>query len=76
VQVGGNTYILVADAAGRLRYESPSMFVQAGPQAIGNIDGAKVTYYSGPVVVTTGNNKNEKAHCHRFVLLVLFDVGN
>jgi len=57
VQVGGTTYVLIADAAGRLRYESPSMFVLAGPQTIGTIDGAKVTYYSGPVVAVTGGNK-------------------
>jgi len=57
VQVGGTTYVLIADAGGRLRYESPSMFVLAGPQTIGTIDGAKVTYYSGPVVAVTGGTK-------------------
>ena len=56
-QVGINSYVLIADGAGRLRYESPSMFVQAGPQTIGTIDGAKVTYYSGQVVAATGSIK-------------------
>ncbi len=56
-QIAGVAYVLIADSAGRLRYESPSMFVQAGPQTIGTIDGAKVTYYSGPVVAVTGGNK-------------------
>ena len=50
VQLGGLRYLLIADSAGRLRYESPSMFVAIGPQTIGDIDGAKVTRYSGGVV--------------------------
>lgn len=49
-QLGGQSYVLIADSAGRLRYESPSMFVAMGPQTIGDIDGAKVTRYSGGVV--------------------------
>ena len=47
---GTTNYVVIADEAGRLRYESPSMFVQMGPQTIGEIDGAKVTRYSGAVV--------------------------
>ncbi|MDR9838216.1 zonula occludens toxin, partial [Herbaspirillum huttiense subsp. nephrolepidis] len=47
---GTTSYVVIADEAGRLRYESPSMFVQMGPQTIGEIDGAKVTRYSGAVV--------------------------
>ncbi|AYR24531.1 zonular occludens toxin domain-containing protein [Herbaspirillum rubrisubalbicans] len=47
---GTTSYVVIADEAGRLRYESPSMFVQMGPQTIGEIDGAKVTRYSGAVI--------------------------
>jgi len=50
VQLGDTRYVLIADSAGRLRYESPSMFVAMGPQTIGDIDGAKVTRYSGSVL--------------------------
>jgi zona occludens toxin len=46
----GQRYVLIADAAGRLRFESPSMFSLSGPQLIGNIDGSRVTYYSGASV--------------------------
>ncbi|MCA1323759.1 zonular occludens toxin family protein [Herbaspirillum sp. alder98] len=49
-RIGNASYIVIADQSGRLRYESPSMFVQMGPQTIGDIDGAKVTRYSGAVV--------------------------
>ncbi len=48
-KIGNASYIVIADPHGRLRYESPSMFVQMGPQTIGEIDGAKVTRYSGAV---------------------------
>ena len=47
--IGGGRYVVIADAAGRLRYESPSMFALSGPQLIGTIDGGRVTYYSGVV---------------------------
>ncbi|EJL85638.1 zonula occludens toxin [Herbaspirillum sp. CF444] len=50
VEFGSARYLLIADSAGRLRYESPSMFVAMGPQTIGDIDGAKVTRYSGSVL--------------------------
>ncbi|WP_252717119.1 hypothetical protein [Herbaspirillum sp. B65] len=47
---GAVSYVVIVDENGRFRYESPSMFVQMGPQTIGEIDGAKVTRYSGAVV--------------------------
>ena len=47
VEFGGQRYIVVADQSGRLRYESPSMFALSGVQLIGNVDGDRVTYYSG-----------------------------
>ncbi|MCP1573924.1 zona occludens toxin [Herbaspirillum rubrisubalbicans] len=47
---GAISYVVIVDENGRFRYESPSMFVQMGPQTIGEIDGAKVTRYSGAVV--------------------------
>ncbi len=46
-------FVVIADSAGRLRYESPSMFQQNGRLAIGDIDGNKVTYYSGDAPVVT-----------------------
>jgi len=57
INYGNAHYVVIADAAGRLRYESPSMFVQAGPQTIGDIDGAKVTYYSGAVPMPSRSSK-------------------
>jgi zona occludens toxin len=47
VTVGGGRYVVISDDAGRLRYESPSMFALAGVQLVGTIDGGRVTYYSG-----------------------------
>jgi zona occludens toxin len=47
IVMAGNRYILIADANGRLRYVSPSMFHEIGPEIIGEVDGAKVTRYSG-----------------------------
>jgi len=43
----GERFVLISDVGGRLRYESPSMFALNGPQLIGEVDGMRVTYYSG-----------------------------
>lgn len=43
----GERFVLISDAGGRLRYESPSMFALDGPQLIGEVEGSRVTYYSG-----------------------------
>ena len=56
---GGSRYVVIADGAGRLRYESPSMFVLSGPQLIGSVDGGRVTYYSG-VAVNRGDSGGGK----------------
>ncbi|MCI3206457.1 MULTISPECIES: zonular occludens toxin domain-containing protein [Pandoraea] len=45
--VGDERYIVVADDAGRLRVESPSMFQNSGIAAIGTVDGRRVTVWSG-----------------------------
>jgi zona occludens toxin len=47
VGLEGQRYVVLSDAAGRLRYESPSLFTLSGPLLIGDVDGARVTYYSG-----------------------------
>jgi zona occludens toxin len=47
VRIGEDSFVVVSDSEGRLRYESPSMFSLAGRQIVGDVDGAKVTAYSG-----------------------------
>lgn len=46
-QAKGDAWVVVADAAGRLRVESPSMFQGQGLAAIGDIDGERVTHWTG-----------------------------
>jgi len=43
----GRTWVIVADATGRLRVESPSMFQNAGAARVGTIDGERVSTFSG-----------------------------
>ena len=45
--LGSERWVVVADAQGRLRVESPSVFHSTGMAAIGEIDGERVTYWSG-----------------------------
>lgn len=47
LRIGLSRYILIADTSGRIRYESPSMFSAVGPDMVGEIDGLRVTRYSG-----------------------------
>jgi zona occludens toxin len=44
---GGERWVVVADAAGRLRVESPSAFSGSGMAIIGRVDGERVTRWSG-----------------------------
>jgi zona occludens toxin len=44
---GGISWVVLADRAGRLRMESPSAFVGAGAAAVGQVDGTRVTRWSG-----------------------------
>lgn len=46
-EANGERYVVVADAAGRMRVESPSAFRNAGIAAVGDIDGQRVTPWSG-----------------------------
>lgn len=43
----GKTWIVMSNVAGNVRVESPSMFHNDGLAAIGDVDGAKVTVWSG-----------------------------
>lgn len=43
----GRSWVVVADSAGRLRMESPSMFQNAGVVRVGTIDGEQVSTFSG-----------------------------
>ena len=52
--VGDTRYVVVADSAGRLRVESPSMFQNDGMAIIGTIDNQKVTVWSGGKPQTGG----------------------
>lgn len=47
---GGASWIVLADRMGRLRLESPSAFVGAGAAAVGQVDGTRVTGWSGASV--------------------------
>lgn len=46
-QSGGDRWIVVADEAGRLRVESPSVFTSSGPAMVGDVDGARVARWTG-----------------------------
>ncbi|MCL2658823.1 MAG: Zonular occludens toxin [Betaproteobacteria bacterium] len=48
-QSGSDRWVVVADDAGRLRVESPSVFTASGPAMVGDIDGARVTFWTGRV---------------------------
>ncbi|WP_321875633.1 zonular occludens toxin domain-containing protein [Burkholderia cenocepacia] len=43
----GSSFVVIADASGRLRLESPSLFVNAGALRVGEVDGQHVTTWSG-----------------------------
>ncbi|MFM0260915.1 zonular occludens toxin domain-containing protein [Paraburkholderia sediminicola] len=43
----GRSWVVVADSAGRLRMESPSMFQNTGVVRVGTIDGEQVSTFSG-----------------------------
>lgn len=45
---GGSNFVVIANASGRLRLESPSLFVNADALRIGDVDGQHVTTWSGP----------------------------
>jgi zona occludens toxin len=45
----GVAWVVLADRAGHLRYESPSVFIGAGSVAVGQVDGARVTGWSGGI---------------------------
>lgn len=46
-QAGGDRWIVVTDASGRLRVESPSVFTSIGPAMVGDVDGARVARWTG-----------------------------
>lgn len=48
MQARGKAWVVLVNGAGATRVESPSMFANAGVAAIGDVDGAKVTSWSGP----------------------------
>jgi zona occludens toxin len=51
----GVSWVVVSNHAGVVRLESPSQFAGSGLVQIGDIDGAKVTSWSGAVPVARGN---------------------
>lgn len=48
MQAGGKAWVVLVNGAGATRVESPSMFSNSGVAVIGDVDGAKVTSWSGP----------------------------
>lgn len=53
-QAKGVAWVVVQNQAGVVRLESPSQFAGSGSVLIGEIDGSKVTIWSGPAVANTG----------------------
>ena len=49
INSGINNYVVIANESGRLRYESRSQFHNFGRSLIGDIDGQKVTYWTGSI---------------------------
>jgi zona occludens toxin len=47
VYVGWRRYIVVADATGRIHYESPELFVGSGLMLQGDVNGQRITTFSG-----------------------------
>ena len=47
VIINGERWIAVSDSMGRLRYENPALFVGRGVFLVGNVDGQRVTTWSG-----------------------------
>lgn len=47
LQMPGTVYAIVMGASGRIRLESPSVFQNNGLAAVGDVDGSKVTAFSG-----------------------------
>lgn len=54
LQAEGVSWIVVADQAGRVRVESPSMFNGDGAAIVGHVDGEAVTRWSGSMDKTVG----------------------
>lgn len=52
--VNGQAYILVTNSDGAVRFESPSQFQNTGITQIGQIDGERVSSWSGPSIVGKG----------------------
>lgn len=61
-QAGGNRWIVVVDSEGRIRSESPSMFQSQGMAAIGEIDGEKVSRWSGSRPAFSGAPPSQVRH--------------
>jgi zona occludens toxin len=49
-QALGQSWVVVSDISGRLRVESPSVFSSGSASAVGDIDGERVTRWSGAIV--------------------------
>lgn len=56
ITADGDRWIVVANAAGSLRVESPSFFHGNGYAVVGDIDGEKVTRWSGQISVKAGDS--------------------
>ena len=59
VYVGWRRYVVIADATGRIHYESPEFFVGSGLMLQGDVNGQRITTFSGqPIVQSTGVGAN------------------
>lgn len=55
VYIGWRRYVAVADLYGRIHYESPEFFVGSGLMLQGDVNGQRITTFSGqPIVQSTG----------------------
>ena len=59
VYIGWRRYVAVADLYGRIHYESPEFFVGSGLMLQGDVNGQRITTFSGqPIVQSTGVGAN------------------
>lgn len=57
VYLSGHSYVVLADAAGRMRFESPDRFVGEGSFIVGTVEGQKVATWTGGVVTEKDKQK-------------------
>jgi len=55
INIGNDHFVVITNPSGRIRLESPSLFQNSGKLRVGDVDGQKVTTWSG-VLQSTNNS--------------------